>query len=265
MIPILDTPLHLIVLLFGAGILAGAINAVAGGATFITFPMMIAVGLPPFVANATNFVALIPGNAMALLPLRKEINPAFRQFPRYLLPLAIIGGVSGSLALLQTGPAQFSALVPWMMLLAVSLYALTKPAIRFARNRVSEPSPAMQRAIPLLLGVATLVVAFYCGYFGAGIGFLFLALLTLFGVDNMVACQAIKNLSISSITVIAILLCGLAGAVSWPHGIVIFTGAMIGGWFGGTVIMRVPGAILHYFILLLGSTLTVGFFLFPPS
>lgn len=265
MVPVFDAPLLLMILLFGAGILAGAVNAVAGGATFITFPMMIAAGLPPLVANATNFVAIVPGNAMALLPLCKELAPAYRRFPRFLLPVTIIGGFLGSLALLYTGPAHFSALVPWMLLLAVSLYALTKPSIRFLRRHFPAPSPALQKVIPLLLVVATLVVAFYCGYFGAGVGFLSLSLLTLFGVDSMVACQAMKNLSLSIITVIGILLYGLAGAISWPHGLVIFTGSMIGGWFGGAMIMRIPGIMLHYFILLLGAVLTICFFLFPPS
>ena len=250
-------------MLLAAGLVAGAVNAVAGGGTFITFPALIAAGLPPFVANASNFVALVPGNAVALLPLRKSLAPALRQFP-LVIGLAVLGGLLGSLALLHTGSANFSALVPWMLLLATALYAFTEPAVGWVRRRFPHPPAAVRKGAPLLLGFATLAVAFYSGYFGAGVGFLFLSLLAVSGIDDMVMCQAVKNLSLSIITVIGILLYGLAGAISWPEAMLVFCGAVAGGWWGGAMIVRLRAVILRRVILLIGGTLTAGFFLFPP-
>ena len=258
-----DDPLVLL-MLFGAGLFAGAINAVAGGGTFIAFPTMIAAGLPPLVANATNFLALLPGNAMTLMPLRHELVPACRNYP-HIIALAIFGGIIGSLALIATGPTNFSALVPWMMLLATSLYALTRPAMRLAQRCFPNPSPNFRKAAPFLLGMATCMVAFYCGYFGAGVGFLFLSLLTLAGINDMVAVQTVKNLTITIITVISIALFGFSGVIAWAEAGLVFSGAVLGGWFGGTMILRVPATLLHYLILLIGAVLTTGFFLFPPS
>ena len=264
MIPVIFDIIPPIVLLFSAGLVAGAVNAIAGGGTFLTFPALIAAGLPPFVANASNFVALVPGNAVALLPLRKALPSAVRQFP-FLIALAIFGGLLGSMALLHTGPTYFSALVPWMMLLATSLYAFTEPTIRLIRRSFPAPSPAMRKSAPVLLGIATMAVAFYCGYFGAGVGFLFLSVLAFSGIDDMVTCQAVKNLSLTIITIIGILLYGLADAISWPEALTAFSGAVIGGWFGGAMILRIRAAVLRYVILSIGCFLTAGFFLFPPG
>lgn len=250
--------------LFAAGVAAGAVNAVAGGGTFITFPALLAAGLPPFIANASNFVATVPGNAVALLPLRKSLAPALRRFPR-LIALSIFGGLLGSIALLVTGPTHFDALVPWMMLLATTLYAFTEPTIRFAKRRFPAPSPALRALAPVALGLAVLAVSFYCGYFGAGVGFLFLSVLAFSGIDDMVTCQAVKNLSMSVITTVGILLYGLAGAISWPAASIAFCGAVLGGWWGGTMILRVSATLLRRIILLIGGALTAGFFLFPPA
>ena len=255
--------LPILLMLFGTGIIGGAINAVAGGGTFITFPVLIAAGLPPFVANASNFVALLPGNAMALIPLRKELVSACKQYPLVII-LSIIAGLCGSLSLLA-GPALFASLVPWMLLLATTLYALTKPAMQLAQKYFPNPSPAMRKCAPILLALATCVVAFYCGYFGAGVGFLFLSLLTLAGINSMVTRQAVKNLSTAVIGIISVALYTHAGAIAWPEAITTFSGAVIGGLGGGAIIQKVNANILHYVILAIGVTLTVGFFLFPPS
>ena len=255
--------LPVLILLFVTGIVGGVINAIAGGSTFITFPIFIATGLPPFIANASNFVALLPGNAMALIPLRKELVSACKRYPLIII-LSLVAGVCGSLALLA-GPSIFAGLVPWMLLLATTLYALTEPAMRFARKRFPNPSPALRRCAPILLAVATCFVAFYCGYFGAGVGFLFLSLLTIAGIDNMVTRQAVKNLSLAFIGVISVSLYAYAGIIAWPQAITTFAGAVIGGLCGGTIIQRVNAKILHYVILTIGVVLTAGFFLFPPS
>ena len=152
-----------------------------------------------------------------------------------------------------------------MLLLATTLYALTEPAIRLARKHFPNPSPTLRRCAPILLAVATCVVAFYCGYFGAGVGFLFLSLLTIAGIDNMVTRQAVKNLSLAFIGVISVSLYAYAGIIAWPQAITTFAGAVIGGLCGGTIIQRVNAKILHYVILTIGVVLTAGFFLFPPS
>ena len=255
--------LPILILLFVTGIIGGIINAIAGGSTFITFPIFIATGLPPFIANASNFVALLPGNAMALIPLRKELVSACKQYPLIII-LSLVAGVSGSLALLA-GPSIFANLVPWMLLLATTLYALTEPAMRLAQKHFPNPSPELRKCAPILLAIATCVVAFYCGYFGAGVGFLFLSLLTVAGIDNMVTRQAVKNLSLAFIGFISVALYAYAGIIAWPQAISTFSGAVIGGLCGGTIIQRVNAKLLHYVILIIGVVLTTGFFSFPPS
>ena len=170
------------VLLIGAGgFAAGAVNSVAGGGTFFSFPAMLAVGLPPVVANASNSVALWPGSLTGAWAYRQELA----RYKRYLLPMGIaslLGGVAGGLLLLAAGDARFSALIPWLLAFATALFAFS-PQLSAALKRVRPPAAATTKpghgAGSPAGWFIQLLVSIYGGFFGAGMGILMMASLAI--------------------------------------------------------------------------------------
>lgn len=251
------------ILLMGAGgFAAGAVNAVAGGGTFFSFPALLAVGLPPVVANASNSVALWPGSLAGAWAYRKELAA----YKRYLLPMgaaSLLGGIAGGLLLLAAGDARFSALIPWLLAFATGLFAFS-PQISAALKRRRPARPVRADGD---YGSGTpagwlvqLLVSIYGGFFGAGMGILTMASLAMGGHEDVQHINALKNLlsavnySVTAMTFI------IAGAVSWPQTLVMLLAASAGGYVGARVARRIRGPWLRRMVIAVGSALTLYYF-----
>lgn len=244
-----------IVLLLAAGFAAGAMNALAGGGTFFSFPALLAVGLPPVTANATNAVALWPASLASAWAARGSLKP----MGRYLLPLllaGLAGGLLGGLLLLAGGDDLFRTLIPWLLLAATTLFAASPWLSRWlAARRAHSEFP---RHTPLSLG-AHVGVSVYGGYFGAGMGILQLAAFSIEG-HPIARANALKNLISAMIYSIATVTFVLAGRVSWSELAVVLIGATLGGYAGGALGERLPARWLRAFVLLVGSGMTLYYF-----
>lgn len=248
-----------VLLLFGAGVTAGALNAVAGGATFFTFPALIFSGLPPLVANVTNFVALVPSNIAALPAFRAELKALGRKL---FLPIATgaIGGLIGALALVNLGADLFASAVPYLMGFATLLFA-TAPHIRAFVERRRPTATSSLAAAPLLLLFG---FSIYGGYFGAGLGQIILAALVLNGYKDFHVANALKNGVIAAISLLSVAVYGASGAVSFPHAIIMMLGATIGGYLGGSMSRHVPQQALRVGVIAFGVLLTLYYFFTIP-
>jgi uncharacterized membrane protein YfcA len=241
--------------LFFAGILGGAMNAVAGGGTFLVFPALLFTGMPPVPANATNTVALWPGLAASVRAFWPRLNVS----PRLLVPLlatSLVGGVAGALLLLRTPAHTFMRLVPWLMLVGTLLFGFGGRLGRAGRSLRHASTGEIAGA-----GFFVFVVAVYGGYFGAGIGFLILAMLGTLGMTNIHDMNAFKIVMTAVINGVAVITFIAARAVYLPQALVILAGAVLGGYFGAHYSQRLPAYLIRGFVLLVGAGMTIYFFL----
>jgi uncharacterized membrane protein YfcA len=237
-----------------AAFCAGAMNSVAGGGTFFSFPALLAVGVPPVAANASNSVALWPASLSGAWAYRKELA----RYKRYLIPMGIVsllGGVGGGLLLLATQDATFSRLIPWLLLFATVLFTFSGRISAWMRTRESGKPEGSAAA---LAGQA--VVSVYGGFFGAGMGIMMLASLAMAGHDDVHEINAIKNLLSAIIYSVTVLTFVTAGAVSWPYTIIMLATATLGGYWGASMARRIPAPWLRRFIITVGFMLTVFYF-----
>ncbi len=240
-------------LLVVIGMAGGIWNAIAGGATLFTFPALMAAGLPPVVANATNYLALLPSNAAALPAYRSEL----RGLGRRLLPLVIVSGAGatlGSLLLLLSDPDTFLALIPFLILLATCLFAFGD-ALR--RRLLSIAGDAGGTG---LLFAALFLSSVYGGYFGAGLGIILLAIAQFMGFTDFHVANSIKNLLATSFTLLSILVFGIGGLIAWPEATVMMVGSTIGGFLGGRYARRVNQAVLRGLVIGFGLLLSAVYF-----
>ena len=246
-------------LMWLSGFAAGAVNAVAGDGTLITFPTLIALGMSPLVANVSNTVALCPGFLGAAYVQRRNLQPQRRRI-WVLVPLATVGGVGGAYILRHTSAGAFDALAPFLVLAAVALLALGPYVKRRALQR-AQLQPA-QAQYPDRLGIAavtTLAVAIYGGYFGAGMSVMIIAILSVVLTDQLVRITALKQLLalvINGAAAIYLLFTnGHSGLIAWPVVAIIGTAAVIGGAVGARLSQRVNEATLRWLVIIIG----VGF------
>ncbi len=243
--------------IFGIGLLSGSLNSVAGGGSFFSLPVLLSVGLPPVVAQVTNHLGLLPANAMALLPFFGRIWSL-----RYRL-LSIIfwcvgSGICGGLALILFPPSIFEGIVPFLVLGAVVLYSL-EPRLKILLSRISDNNASHSL---ILVRSFQILVSFYCGYFGAGVGFLFLLAFALDGFDEMIDMQCMKNVVVSIIGIFVLVVFILGGSISWLAGLVLFVGSAIGGFCGGRIISYLPHHLLRFIIICVGVGLFFGYLIF---
>src|SRR5690606_25480200 len=246
-----------LLLLALAGFAAGGMNALAGGGTFFSFPALLAAGLPPVTANATNAVALWPASLAGAWAARASLRP----LGRYLIPLllaGLAGGLLGGLLLLAGGDAVFRVLIPWLLLAATALFAASPWLGRWLAERRKSRESEHPPHTPLSLG-AHIGVSIYGGYFGAGMGILQLAAFSIEG-HPLARSNALKNLISAVIYSIATLTFVIAGRVSWYELAILLTGATIGGYAGGALGEKLPPALLRSFVILVGSCMTLYYF-----
>jgi hypothetical protein len=239
-------------LLLGAGLLAGAMNAAAGGGSFVTIPAMVAVGLPTVAANASSTVALLPGTLASAWGWREDLRPIEGISLRILLPISLGGGLAGAALLLATPERAFDALLPWLLLTGTLTFA-------FGRRL----GAALRRGVRIGPGVvlgAQVLLSVYAGYFGGGVGIMMMAVWSVLGDLDIKAMSAARTLLVSAANAAAVLCFAAAGPVRWPETAVMLAASVVGGYFGARLARRVPGAQLRWFVILFGSAMTVAFF-----
>jgi hypothetical protein len=238
------------------------INAVAGGGTLLSFPVLVWVGRDPIVANATNALALWPGALAGALGFRRELASAPRLLA-LLLPPALVGGAFGSWLLLRTPGRVFSTLVPFLVLAATLLMALQRPLRRLVRAPPPGAPPiAVGGSGPaaVALGLGQLAVSIYGGYFGAGMGILMLAALGLYGVADIHQRNGLKNVLGAVTNGVAGVYFAISGAVSWPDAGILAVGAILGGYAGAATSRRLPRAVAEMVVVAIGVGMTVALF-----
>lgn len=249
-----------VVLVAAGAFLAGGMNAMAGGGTFFSFPAMLAAGVPPVMANASNTVALWPASLSSAWAYRREVRRHGR-WAVLLGVISIIGGLAGGLLLLATSNAAFSRLIPWLLLVATLLFTFSSQVGRMVgwfKRRMGMKAAAS----PGSAGGALfqLMVAIYGGFFGAGMGILTLAALAIQGFEDMQDLNALKNLTSALNYTVAALTFIIAGAISWPHTLIALVTAAMGGYVGASLARRMPSAWLRRLVIAVGGTLTVVYF-----
>lgn len=240
-------------LLFLAGVWAGAQNALAGGGSFITLPALILAGLDPRAANITSTVALFPGQVTTGLAGRSLVSGAQRLSFKALFIVSLAGGVIGALLLLATPPRAFALMVPWLVLFATAMFAWGS----FARR----PSSTVPLG-PIPAGAIQFLIAIYGGYFGGGIGFLMLSALTLAGLPVRSA-GATKNVLAAVMNASAVAIFVFSPEVHWLNALFLGAGSILGGLCGAWMLKRVPELPLKLLVVAIGVILTVALFLRP--
>ncbi|MEC9344670.1 MAG: sulfite exporter TauE/SafE family protein [Pseudomonadota bacterium] len=244
-------------LLIPAGLIAGAINALAGGGTIFSFSALLAVGLPPITANATSAVSVLPGQIAAALAYRHEIA----QRLRYLLPYLAVsaaGGIAGGVLLLHTDPAIFRGLVPYLILFATLLFVAGPHVARLgawlaARRQAAGPGP-----VPA--GLQGLV-AIYGGYFGAGMGIMMLATLSLTEGRDFHRLNAAKNALACAMQGLAVVVFIVSDAVNWTSVAVLALASIGGGWGSVSLGRLIPQRLIRGFVIATGFSLGAWYLL----
>jgi uncharacterized protein len=242
--------------LVAASLIAGVMNAMAGGGSFVSFPAMLAIGVAPIQANATNTVALWPGQLTSVAALREDLR-------RDLLPVicaaSILGGVSGAVVLLNTRQITFLHMVPWLLLVASLLFGISGPVSRWLKARSAEPHiERSPKLVPLFF--VLLPVCFYIGYFGAGAGFLIMSALAFFGVEEMHQLNSLKVLAACLSNFCAVVTFVLSGAVVWHYCLISMLFAGAGGYVGAQYARRMNAEVLRTIVVVTGVAMAAYFF-----
>lgn len=235
-------------LLAGAGVAGGVANAIAGGATLITFPAMLAAGLPPVIANASNSVAVTPGHMVAAISDRAKLPP-FDAKLAIAVAAALLAGTAGSFLLLATPERIFTLLVPALIAAATLIFAFGARLQALVRKTIGMPRSAR----PALVGLASV----YGGYFGAGLGVILLAVLAVTGHEDVRAANALKNFLSTMVSFATIVIFAWQGAVSWPETLVVLSGAAVGGALGGRLIRILPPTAVRAIVIAVGCAMTL--------
>ena len=242
--------LSMIVLMFVAALLSGAVNAIAGGGTFLTFGVLTLAGLPPIMANATSSIVQFPGYITSTLAYFKDFGKLWKE-ALILGLVSIVGSTFGSLYLVWLSNAAFKTMVPWLLLAATAVFA----AGPWLKPRAGERHAASP------LGIVTqAATSFYGGFFGAGMGIMMLASLGIATGGDYHRLNALKNFLAIVIAAVAIVVFSAAGAVAWYHAAVMVPGCALGGYIGIAVARRVPQVVLRWIVVAAGLGLSVYYF-----
>jgi uncharacterized protein len=245
--------------LFAVGMLAGGLNAVAGGGTFFAFPALLLLGAPPVAANATCTIAVWPASLASVYAFRQYMKEHIRRLPWVLL-LAVIGGWVGAQLLLLTPDATFAWMIPWLLLIATLLFTYGKRMAAW----VAKVSARHAHGKGVRLTIATallLVTALYGGYFGAGLGILTLATLYALGIsDDMHELNAVKTVVAASVNASAFFTFVFSDIVLWHYALLMMVGGLIGGYFGARLSLKVAPDKVRRGVIAVAISMTVYFF-----
>lgn len=245
-----------IALLLAAAFVAGALNAVAGGGSFLTLPALVFTGMPPVVANATGTVALLPGYMAGAWGFREDMRPPPGLSLRNIVLLSVIGGSAGAALLLFTPDATFRKIVPWLLLAATAMFAFGPQLRAWAAGKNAEH----QAASTVKAACGMLIVAIYGGYFNGGLGILLLALFGLLGQTQLNAMNGMKNLVSALLTAIAVVVYAAGGIVQWELALLMMIAATAGGYGGARVARKIPAPVMRWGIVATGLVMAALFF-----
>jgi uncharacterized membrane protein YfcA len=238
-------------LLFLAAAVGGALNAVAGGGSFVAFPALLFAHVAPVPANATNTIALWPASVASVVAYRREIDDVRRE----LVPLgaaSLAGGLAGSILLLRTSDRTFVLLIPFLLLFATALFTFGG---RIAKRLTRGAHAPLAVAV-----VAQFVISVYGGYFGGGMGIMMLAVMTLLGMTHIHKMNGLKNVLGTLINGVAVVAFILAGAVQWSAGAVMIVGGIAGGYAGAAVARRIEPKYVRWLVMGIAWSMTAYFF-----
>lgn len=247
-----------------ATFLAGVLNAVAGGGSILSFPAFLGMGILPIQANASNTVAIWPGQLTSMAAYRRDVMENLHiAWPMGVAGL--IGGTAGATALLNTPQMTFMRLVPWLLLGATGIFAVSGPVTRqLARLSLMRTEQARAgdvhrpRRVPLFF--ATVAVSFYIGYFGAGSGFLLITLLALFGYQDIHVMNALKVVANLMANGVAFAIFVIDGQVAWRYCVAAMVAAAVGGYFAASLARRVPQKAMRMSVVVIGVAMAAWFF-----
>jgi uncharacterized protein len=242
---------HFLLLALG-GLVAGAMNALAGGGSFVSLPVMIAVGVPSVQANASGTVALFPGQVTSAWTYWDGMRPVCGVPRRHLLAVSVVGGLIGSLLLLWTPSSAFDFILPWLMLLATVALAFGRQAGLLLRRYVHIGSR--------LLLFGQFVLGIYGGYYGGAIGLMMLALWALVGEVDIKSLNPPRIMLASASNVAAVVTFIVAGAVHWPQTLIMLVAAVIGGYGGARLGRVLPGPVIRALTIICAAAITIAFF-----
>ncbi|MEO8337039.1 MAG: sulfite exporter TauE/SafE family protein [bacterium] len=238
-----------------AAFVAGIMNAIAGGGTLLTFPALVAAGMPPLVANATSTVALVPGALTSMLGYRSELAGARKWALSLTLP-SLLGGGLGAWLLLHTPGTTFDHVVPWLVLGATTLFVVQRPLLAWVRRHhttvLDDAALTVAGPTPILL-VWQFTIGIYGGYFGAGVGILMLAALGFMGFTNLHRMNGLKNWGGFCMNTVASLSFAVSGIVDWPVALIMLAGSMTGGYLGSKAAQRVPQQFVRATVAVIGT------------
>lgn len=238
----------------GASLLASGINAGAGGGSFISFPAILAAGIAPISANATNNTAMWLGGVSSSGALRSELTIERATLVK-MLGVSVVGSIIGAIVLLRTTNAAFTQLIPLLLLFSTLLFVFGPNLTRAVRRRHTATS------VDSPLGLAAqFAIAMYGGFFGAAAGILMLALLGLLGLNDMRRANALKVLLATTINGIAVVPFLIARAIAWDAALVACSCSIAGGYLGASVVKRLPSNVIRRFVIVVACTMTAYFF-----
>lgn len=240
-----------------AGLLAGGLNAVAGGGTFLSFPALVWLGVPPIMANATATLTAMPGYAGSAWAYRRDVSAEGSLSLRSIILIAMVGGLAGAGLLLLTPGDAFTGVVPWLLLVATCLFAAGPRLLAAVRAR------GHATVGPWASAAAVFLVSVYGGYFNGGLGIMLLAVFGLIGFTDLHGMNGLKNLLSAVLSVVSVATYASAGLIAWDSAIVLAIATTIGGFVGAHFARRIRRTdLLRAGIVAVGAVMTVVFFVF---
>ncbi|WP_343563017.1 sulfite exporter TauE/SafE family protein [Kiloniella sp. b19] len=239
-------------ILFAAAFGAGALNALAGGGSFLTFPALVFSGVPVLAANATSAVSVFLGYLGSAVAFRQELANYDRGLLIRILLLSIVGGATGAFLLLNTPPDVFRGIVPWLLVIATALFAFQEQIKRLLKSE-SKAGRGLEAA-------ATYFVTTYGGYFNGGVGIIIIALFSFLGYRDLKATIGLKSAMSFVLTTASVVIYAFAGLIYWEFAAVMIIGTVIGGYCGSMIARYLPVSVLRAFIILVGVSLSIIFF-----
>jgi uncharacterized membrane protein YfcA len=239
-------------IVFAAGVVAGAMNAAAGGGSFVSLPALVYVGVPTTSANMTSTVALFPGAFASAYAYRHDVGDFEGVSTRSLLPVSLIGGLIGALLLLYTPSRSFDLVIPWLLLAGATAFAFGRRIGDWLRRFVSFG--------PRTLRVLQFALAVYGGYFGGAVGMMMMAVWSVYGVHDLRAIGAARTFIVGSLNAVAVVVFAFAGSVWWFEAMLMLAGGLIGGYAGARIARRIDQKKLRLAISIFNGLITAAFF-----
>jgi uncharacterized membrane protein YfcA len=246
--------------LFLVSLVGGALNAVAGGGSFITLPALIYGGVSPVMANATSTMALWPGSVSSALAYRREVSLVGRWLPLF-AATSLVGGLLGAILLVRTSNGSFVRLLPWLMLVAAVTFTFGGAVTSRLKRRTAHLFGSQTERPTLWTLLLQLVIATYGGYFGGGMGIMMLAVFAMTGMTDMHAMNGLKVFLAVAINGVALAAFVAQGAVAWTPGLVMVAGGIVGGYAGAAIARRCDELYIRAFAIAVAWAMTIYFFL----